>query len=95
MKQDSTLERFRKNKIYIEEINIELNDRYSVIMQKGLPKKSKDPWNFNLPVSIGTLFVDNALVDLGASVNIILLTILKKIGDLEIKPTKMTLKLPD
>jgi len=46
-------------------------------------------------VSIGALFVDNALLDLGASVNIIPLTMLKKTGDLEIKPTKMTLKLVD
>ena len=46
-------------------------------------------------MSIGALFVDNALLDLGASVNIIPLAMLKKIGDLEIKPTKMTLKLAD
>ncbi|XP_068475111.1 uncharacterized protein [Phaseolus vulgaris] len=95
LKQDSTFERFRKNKSYIEEKNIELEDRYNVIIQKGLPKKFKDPGSFNLPVSIGALLVANALLDLGASVNIIPLAMLKKIGDLEIKPTKMTLKLAD
>ncbi|XP_068492294.1 uncharacterized protein [Phaseolus vulgaris] len=95
LKQDSTFERFRKNRSYIEEKNIELEDRYSVIIQKGLPKKFKDPGSFNLPVSIGALLVANALLDLGASVNIIPLAMLKKIGDLEIKPTKMTLKLAD
>jgi len=58
-----------------------------------LPKKSKDSGNFNLPVSISVLFVDNALLDLGASINLILLAMLKKIGDLKIKPTKMTLHL--
>jgi len=36
---------------------------------------------------IGALFVDNALLDLGASVNIIPLAMLKKICDLQIKPT--------
>jgi len=95
LKQDSTLKRFRKNRSYIEERNIELEDTYNAIIKKGLPKKSKDPGSFNLPVSIGVFFVDNALLDLGASVNIILLGMLKKIGDLEIKPTKMTLKLAD
>jgi len=35
LKQDSTLERFRKSKIYIEERNIELEDRYSAIIKKG------------------------------------------------------------
>ncbi|XP_068481082.1 uncharacterized protein [Phaseolus vulgaris] len=64
---------------YIEERNIELEDRYNVIIRKGLPKKFKDPGSFNLPVSVGALFVDNALLDLGASVNIIPLTMLKKI----------------
>ena len=95
LKQDSTFERFQKNRSYIEERNIELEDRYNVIIQKGLPKKFKDPGSFNLPVSIGALLVANALLDLGASVNIIPLAMLKKIGDLEIKPTKMTLKLAD
>jgi len=95
LKQDSTFERFRKNRSYIEKRNIELEDRYSVIIQKGLPQKFKDPRSFNLPVSIGALFVDNALLDLGVSVNIIPLAMLKKISDLEIKPTKMTLKLVD
>ena len=46
-------------------------------------------------MSVGGLFVDNALLDSGASVNIILLAMLKKIGDLEIKPIKTTLKLAD
>ena len=81
--------------IYIEERNMESEDRYNSIIQKGLPKNFKDPGNFNLPVSIGALFVDDALLDLGASVNTIPLGMLKKIGDLEIKPTKMTLTLAD
>jgi len=60
-----------------------------------LLKKSNDPRSFNLPVTVGALSVDRALIDLGSSVNIIPLTMLKKIGDLEIKPTKITLKLAD
>ena len=65
------------------------------LLKKAYLKKFKDPGSFNLPVSIGALLVANALLDLGASVNIIPLAMLKKIGDLEIKPTKMTLKLTD
>jgi len=42
-----------------------LEDRYNAIIKKGLPKKSKDPGSFNLPVPIGALFLDNALLDLG------------------------------
>ncbi|XP_068498176.1 uncharacterized protein [Phaseolus vulgaris] len=86
---------FRKNRSYIEERNIELEDRYNALIRKSLPKKFKDSGSFNLPVSIGALYVDNALLDLGASINLIPWAMLKKIGDLEIKPTKMTLKLAD
>jgi len=39
--------------------------------------------------------VDKDLLDLGESINLIHLTMLKKIKDLEIKPTKMTLQLAD
>ena len=46
LKQDSTLERFRKNRSYIGERNIELEDRYSAIIQKDLPKKFKGPREF-------------------------------------------------
>jgi len=84
-----------KNKSYIEERNIELDDTYTVIIQKDFPKKSKNPGNFNLPVSIGALFVDKALLGLGASINLITLEMLKKIGEVDIKLTKMTLQLVD
>jgi len=71
LKQDSTFERFRKNRSYIEERNIELEDRYNALIRKNFPKKFKDSGSFNLPVSIGALSVDNALLDLGASINLI------------------------
>jgi len=95
LKQDSTVENFRKNRSYIEERNIELEDRYNALIQKSLPKKFMDLGSFNLPMSIGALSVDNALLDLGASINLIPLAMLRKIGDLEIQPTKMQLQLAD
>ncbi|XP_068487052.1 uncharacterized protein [Phaseolus vulgaris] len=95
LKQDSNFERFWMNKSYIEERNIELEDRYNAIIQNGLPNKSKDTGNFNLPVTIGALSLNKALLNLGASINLIPLAMLKKIGDLEIKPTMMTLRLAD
>jgi len=63
--------------------------------KKGLPKKFKDPGSFNLPVSIGVLSVDNALLDLGTSINLMPLEMLRKIGDLDVQPTKMQLRLAD
>jgi len=60
-----------------------------------LPQKSRDPGSFTLPVSIGNLIVGRALLNLGASINLIPLSMLKKIGDVEVRPTRMTLQLDD
>jgi len=48
-----------------------------------------------LPVTIGNLTIEKALLDLGASINLMPLSMLKKIGVVEMKPTRMTLQLAD
>jgi len=50
----------------------------SAIILKVLPLKSKDPGSFNLPMSIDALSMDKALLDFGASINLISLAMLKK-----------------
>ena len=72
-----------------EETNGEPKPRSSSLKLKNLPKKFKDPGSFNIPVSINDLFVDNALLDLGSIINLTPLTMLRQMGDLEVKPTKM------
>ena len=44
-------------------------------------------------MSIGALSTDNSLLDLGESINLMPLEMLRKIGDLEVQPTKMQLRL--
>ena len=58
-----------------------------------MPLKSTDPGSFKLPMSIGALSVDKALLDLRANINLIPLSMLNKIGKLEIKLTMMMLQL--
>jgi len=53
----------------------------SAIIQKSLPQKSRDPGSFTLPVIIGNLIVEKALLDLGASINLMPSSMLKKIGN--------------
>ena len=48
-----------------------------------------------MPITIGNLTVGKALLDLGASINLMPLSMLKKIGDVEVRPTRMTLQLAD
>nr|KYP56300.1 hypothetical protein KK1_002537 [Cajanus cajan] len=79
----------------LEEETVELEAGCSAIIQKSLPQKSRDPGSFTLPVSIGNLSVGKALLDLGASINLMPLSMLKKIGEVEVRPTRMTLQLAD
>lgn len=51
-------------------------------IQKTPPQKETDPGAVILPISIGYINVQNALIDMGSSVNLIPLTIVQKIDDL-------------
>jgi len=84
----------KKRKIPDQE-TVELEAGCSAIIQKSLPQKSRDPRSFTLPVTIRNLTIKRALMDLGASINLIPLSMWKKIGDVEVRPTKMTLQLAD
>jgi hypothetical protein len=77
-----------------EEI-IQLDANYSAIIQRTLPKKEKDPGRVTLPVAIGNINVSKALIDLGSSINLIPLSGVKRVGDLDMKNTRMTLQLAD
>ncbi|XP_020225266.1 uncharacterized protein LOC109807150 [Cajanus cajan] len=100
MEQMPTYARFMKELLtkkrrMLEEETVELEAGCSAIIQKSLPQKSRDPGSFTLPVSIGNLSVGKALLDLGASINLMPLSMLKKIGEVEVRPTRMTLQLAD
>lgn len=87
-------ELFAKKRWFPEE-TIELEAESSAIIQKSLPQKTKDPNFFNIPITKGALTIGNTLMDFGASINLMRLSMLKRIGDLEVKPTWMTLQLVD
>jgi len=82
----------RKNK-YIHSDNIIVEGNYSVVIQRILPPKHKDTGNVTIPCSIGEVSIGKALIDLGASINLMSLFMCRRLGELEIMPTKMTLQL--
>ncbi|XP_047179846.1 uncharacterized protein LOC124846608 [Vigna umbellata] len=86
-----------KKRKYIVEETIEVQGNCSAIIQKLLPPKYKDPGSFTIPCTIGNISVGKALIDLGASINLVPLSmpLYKKIKGLELKPTRMTLPLAD
>ena len=56
-----------------------------------MPLNYEDRGSFNILVTIEEAIVSNALLDLGASINLMPLSMLKRIGDLKVRPTRMTL----
>jgi hypothetical protein len=84
-----------KKRRYNEEETIQLDVNCSAIIQRQLPKKEKDPRRVTFPVAIGKINVGKALIDLGSSINLIPYSVVKWVGGLDIKLTKMTLQLAD
>ena len=84
----------RKSK-YIHSDTIFVEGNYNAVIQQILPPKHKDPGSVTIPCSIGAVSVGKALIDFGASINLMPLSMCQRIGELEIMPTKMTLQLVD
>nr|GFB96942.1 reverse transcriptase domain-containing protein [Tanacetum cinerariifolium] len=72
--------------------NIHLNENCSAVILKKLPKKLGDPGKFLIPWGFSELKC-KALADLGASINLMPLSIWKKLGLPNLIPTRMTLEL--
>nr|GFA43771.1 reverse transcriptase domain-containing protein [Tanacetum cinerariifolium] len=63
------------------------------MLLKKLPKKLRDPRKFLIPCDFPGMDVCHALADLGASINLMPLSIWKKLPQPELTPTRMTLEL--
>ncbi|XP_063942727.1 uncharacterized protein LOC135150376 [Daucus carota subsp. sativus] len=74
---------------------VALTEECSAVLQQKLPPKLKDPGRFTIPCTIGPLSFDKCLCDLGASINLMPLSVFKKLGLPEPKPTNMYLQLAD
>ena len=72
-----------------------LTEQVSAIIQRKNPVKYKDPGSPTISVNIGGTCIDKALLDLGASVNLLPYSVYKQLGLGELKPTNITLSLVD
>ncbi|GKB14432.1 reverse transcriptase domain-containing protein [Tanacetum coccineum] len=92
----STIKSLLTNKDKLFELaKIPLNENCSVMLLKKLPEKLRDPGKFLIPCDFPRMDVCHALTDLGASINIMPLSIWKKLSLPELTPTWMTLELAD
>ncbi|XP_024020041.1 uncharacterized protein LOC112091220 [Morus notabilis] len=74
---------------------VALTEECSVILQNKLLPKLKDPGSFTIPCSIGNQYFGRALCDLGASINLMPMSIFKRLGIGEVRPTTISLQLAD
>ena len=72
-----------------------LTEEVSAIIQSKNPVKYKDPGSPIISVNIGGTCIDKVLLDLGVSVNLLPYSVYKQLGLGELKPTNITLSLPD
>nr|GEZ51886.1 reverse transcriptase domain-containing protein [Tanacetum cinerariifolium] len=79
----------------IELTKAPLNENCSAVVLKKLPKKLRDPGRFLIPCDFRGLDNCLALADLGASINLMPLSIWKKLRLPTLNDTKMVLELAD
>ncbi|XP_006598448.1 uncharacterized protein [Glycine max] len=84
-----------KKRKYINNESIVVEGNYSAVIQRKLPHKVKDPGSVTIPCSIRDVSVGKALFDLGASINLMPLSMFRRIGNLNIAPMRMTLQLAE
>nr|GEY83870.1 reverse transcriptase domain-containing protein [Tanacetum cinerariifolium] len=83
-----------KDKLF-ELAKVSLNENCSAMLLKKLPERLGDPGKFLIPCEFPRMNVCHALADLGASINLMPLSIWKKLSLPELTPTWMTLELAD
>ncbi|GKF30172.1 reverse transcriptase domain-containing protein [Tanacetum coccineum] len=92
----STLKALIGNKEKLSEMaRTPLNEHCSAVILKKLPEKLGDPGKFLIPYDFPIMDECLALADLGASINLMPLSVWKKLSLPELTPTCMTIELAD
>nr|GEW67385.1 reverse transcriptase domain-containing protein [Tanacetum cinerariifolium] len=92
----STIKSLLTNKDKLFELaKVLLNENCSAMLLKKLLEKVGDPSKFLIPCDFLRMDVCHALADLGTSINLMPLSIWKKLSLPELTPTRMTLELAD
>ncbi|XP_057771191.1 uncharacterized protein LOC130991003 [Salvia miltiorrhiza] len=74
---------------------IVMGENVSAALKKELPAKCKDPGMFSLPIYIGDTRIENAMCDLGASINVMPLTVYNRLSGVELVDTRVVIQLAD
>ncbi|RDY00241.1 Retrovirus-related Pol polyprotein from transposon 17.6, partial [Mucuna pruriens] len=69
------------------------NEELTIGAPQALPKKCKDPGIFSVPCTIGECTFANAMLDVGASINVIPTSIYRAMNFGDLEPIRMTIQL--
>ncbi|XP_015949808.1 uncharacterized protein LOC107474684 [Arachis duranensis] len=72
-----------------------LTKERNALIQRKLPKKMPDPGSFLILCTIGTIIFEKALCDLGSSINLMYLSMMKKLGIQKAHETRINLQMAD
>ncbi|XP_015940257.1 uncharacterized protein LOC107465797 [Arachis duranensis] len=88
-------ELINKKRRWDEKETVMLTQECSAVIQRGIPPKLKDPGSFVISCTIGKMTLEKALCDMGANINLMPLSMMKKLAIEEIKLTRMSLVMAD
>ncbi|KAK9048798.1 hypothetical protein SSX86_032234 [Deinandra increscens subsp. villosa] len=74
---------------------VKVGENISAVLQKRLPPKCKDPGVFTVPCKLGNITVPRAMLDLGASINVLPYSIFKTLNVGPLKRTGVIIQLAD
>ncbi|KAJ0569236.1 putative retrotransposon gag domain, aspartic peptidase domain superfamily [Helianthus annuus] len=74
---------------------VKVGENISAVLQKRLPQKCKDPGVFTVPCKLGNLNIPRAMLDLGASINVLPNSIFKTLNVGPLKRTGVVIQLAD
>ena len=84
-----------KKRRFAEEGVVNLTATCSAVIKKNLTEKMKDLGNFTIPCTIGGFEIKKDLCDSGASINLMPLSVARKLSLGELTPTTVTLQMAD
>ncbi|CAL8152415.1 unnamed protein product [Prunus armeniaca] len=84
-----------KKKKLVDFEKVILTEQCSAVLLHKLPPKKQDPGSFTISCTIGNSNFERALIDFGASINLMPFSVFQRLGQGEIKPTSVILQLAD
>ncbi|XP_023773214.1 uncharacterized protein LOC111921869 [Lactuca sativa] len=74
---------------------ISMNENASAVLQRKLPPKCKDPGMFTIPCKIGDVTFSSAMLDLGASINVMCYSVYESLNAGPLSETGVIISLAD